>query len=322
MSKWLIRIFYGIAVLMIGYTVLVTATSKRLEKYYNEEIVNLEKIDEYVDGTMTLHQVNRYLENPLYSYISNDEDYKFKINVYSFEVKDSYDVMHYGMLLYMFDIKIKDLESKLYDSEKFEEDKSLVSLQMTLRSSANNIKATVTTNMFYQDDNDNYQMHNVVYFNPIYTNIVKEGINNFEVYENDVNRTLKDIVKIELSIIDNTSGETVVFNPFAKIVASDNGETNAEFVLDNSVLTVDAFSGDVKYYEQYTSNYESHAKVVDSSRLDKYNSVVVTDLLLYGGVIIVVTFLIFFLRPIIDNVNAKKALEKKDTNDKGNAVKK
>src|SRR5690554_96217 len=179
MMKIVVRIMYGILILLMGFVVFSDASFQRTQMFYFDSATeNLKegKIDEFVHDTMIITGSNRYLNEPIYRIISEDSKYSFNLTAYHFQQIRNKKIDS-GMIFY-----IANFQST--------EEVDGISLRFITNTSNN----FVDTNMTIFINNEN-----------VYGNVVDPIVFNFDekpgfIFNNINNETitLSEIVEIEL----------------------------------------------------------------------------------------------------------------------------
>jgi len=83
MMKIIVRIMYGILVLLTGFVVFSDASFQRTQNFYFDSATkNLENnLPEFVHDTMLITGSNRFLKEPIYRLRSEDNEFSFKTSV-------------------------------------------------------------------------------------------------------------------------------------------------------------------------------------------------------------------------------------------------
>lgn len=317
MMKWVLRIFYTIAVLLIGFIVISSAQVDRSRMFYEKEAIpNLLEgnFEEFIEDTMVVSNINSYITKPILKYKSTDENYKFNINVYHFQVLNGKNLEH-GLIFYLSDIEINGLENILNDYDSYLENKSLMGINIRINSGFSN---------HYYEQNLGITFNDIdlksTALEPIYIK-QDETESFFEVTGYDNNgKTFSKIQSIEFRIVDATDKENdyVVNNKvFAKLVNNDDLKViNSDLVNElnevEGILTSNEFIGDPSIYLSLEDHYQDESdiyptKIIDKSVLNNYNHIITKAIVLYSLSIVVTTFLLFFLKPVIKKIKENKA---------------
>jgi len=101
-----------------------------------------------------------------------------------------------------------------------------------------------------------------------------------------------------------------LYNRLAKYFTPEDFENVLyTFELNGSILENNDISGNPKLYQKLQTLYENdHKNIVKVNQdvLKEYNNVLIRNLTIYGVVATIVTFLLFFLKPIVELMNKKK----------------
>lgn len=292
--KILIRIMYGIFILFIGFMVLSDATFKRTQNfYYDSAITNLKEnnLTEFVDDTLLISGASRYLIEPIYRFQSNDSQYSFNLTAYHYQKVSSKAILS-GMMFYVTNFEAKEEVDGL----------SLVFIS--------NISNQFAEYIIEFNIDEEYAGGNVL--NPII--IVYNETNEFNLNDyNNATIKLAEIKEIQLKTFVYENDERIISdNHFAVIKHNDQFKlefgNESQFERKGSVLEINNFTGNPSEYKFLDDNYaiENSHKIPDLEKIAPYNKLISRSLLIYLGVSILSTYLLFFLKPTINKIKSFK----------------
>ncbi|MCR1808924.1 Rho termination factor N-terminal domain-containing protein [Haploplasma modicum] len=310
--KWIGRGLYVFVVFLIASYVMSYASFSRQLRYYekySQEFVEDYDYEKYMEVFMTANLVDKYLKDPIYLATSNDEKFPFEFSITQAKASQK-NTEHTLLLFYFRDLGI-DYKSILNDYEAFQ---------------ANNMTAVVKIDIYIDD----IETPASSYFNidltkqmPItiveQTVVEGETMFNFVIKDEKGKQEVKNgnkINEIKLTLVDGTKKisdeETFQETLIAKIKNDDANDMigNDTFTKVDNVLLSNNFSG-VKTKYELEDNYKNLdllGKMYPEklSEFNKYRNKTNTILFV---VIIVVTYLLYFLKPTINFVKDKN-LEK------------
>lgn len=317
MMKIFLRTIYVFLMVLIGISVYQKAVNDRLNNLYNNDIkTNLisGNDDEYLDGMMVLTDVEKYLKDPIISFVSTDEDFSFTLDIYHIE-KEIKGSTYYGIFPFINNFKSTQYKNVLLDTNQFVENNNLVGIELRINTTISNTFVINPLSPQYLSDStlDNVNAKGGI-FEPLFME-KENNSNDFKWFQGDVNYlSFNEITSFELSLLDGTVDLTKPKKTvFAKIDVSNEpkfGET-INFNKNETGLLVAEGLGSVKSsYAQFNVHYEDNnselIKHTNFNVLNEYNSLITRSMIIYVVLALIATFLIFFLKPLMRKIEFNK----------------
>lgn len=315
--KWIGRIFYIALVLIIGFFVLRFSQINAQVKYYNEKAAPYLLEDDregYIPRYMTANLIETYLKDPVYLAQSSDSnDFEFEFAIYHLKIfGEEQDVTY---LAFYFNEITFDYESLLNDFEKYEENTNLAAISIEVK-----MKDVEELSSEYYPLDASFRMPVILLQQVIDEN--KDPVFSFQVVlEGDSEYTVKEsteIEKISLVLSDLTSAEEAD-EPTRTIIAEFTSDVNNtmensdELITQDNIIISTDFNGDIDSYvldELYKD--ANNLGITFRDDLDVYLKGVTKSLLIYGLIVVGLTFIIFFLRPLLNHIDNKKTLRRRE----------
>ena len=315
--KWIGRIFYIALVLIIGFFVLRFSQINAQVKYYNEKAAPYLLEDDregYIPRYMTANLIETYLKDPVYLAQSSDSnDFEFEFAIYHLKIfGEEQDVTY---LAFYFNEITFDYESLLNDFEKYEENTNLAAISIEVK-----MKDVEELSSEYYPLDASFRMPVILLQQVIDEN--KNPVFSFQVVlEGDSEYTVKEsteIEKISLVLSDLTSAEEAD-EPTRTIIAEFTSDVNNtmedsdELITQDNIIISTDFNGDIDSYvldELYKD--ANNLGITFRDDLDVYLKGVTKSLLIYGLIVVGLTFIIFFLRPLLNHIDNKKTLRRRE----------
>jgi len=322
--KWLGRILYVVMIFFIGMFVLAFNNNKQLAKYYDEyaqiELENNNR-EAYIEHFMTSKLIKEYIKEPIYLAKSDDSKYPFEIAIYHAKVNISKDEMKDYLILYLNETGI-DFKNILEDYESFEKNgnNALMLAKLKIENVEEEFNIPININL-----KDRSALHLI----EVKKDDNKDNIFNVQYRDEDGKTKQAESTRIEsinLSILDGTLGtkeDEIIETIFARFVNDKDANMNNnidsfendEYIQikedkdgnktekKHQVLKAKAFNGEVDNYdlsELYKD--ESNLGKVHEKMLDPFIKKAKNSLYWYALIIVIVTYLIFFLKPTIEYI--------------------
>lgn len=315
--KWIGRIFYIALVLIIGFFVLRFSQINAQVKYYNDKAAPYLLEDDregYIPRYMTANLIETYLKDPVYLAQSSDSnDFEFEFAIYHLKIfGEEQDVTY---LAFYFNEITFDYESLLNDFEKYEENTNLAAISIEVK-----MKDVEELSSEYYPLDASFRMPVILLQQVIDEN--KDPVFSFQVVlEGDSEYTVKEsteIEKISLVLSDLTSAEEAD-EPTRTIIAEFTSDVNNtmedsdELITQDNIIISTDFNGDIDSYvldELYKD--ANNLGITFRDDLDVYLKGVTKSLLIYGLIVVGLTFIIFFLRPLLNHIDNKKTLRRRE----------
>lgn len=335
MLKWILRIGYIFLVILGLAFVNREADSEKRLKYLNEQGMPYyyeDRVDEYFEHFMIATSRTKYLKVPVYQAVSNEEGAKFKISFYHTRAETKQGKADI-LTIVLSDINIKVNPN---DNDNYLKNSNNIRLRLNLNFNQGHI---------YQDYNlkgESLALTSTSTLGAAIPIEISIGEKDNEKLFGISEGTASILESVTLELIDNTSDSSLnKTTPIAKLI-NDNSDTEMFGVIDYLVKSEISFpvysDGDVKEeliveslistkFNGLPDKYDigkiyddvNQADVIVITNQDKlktYNKVVNKYYVFYALIVIVVTYLLFFLKPTISYFKRKKSLSntEEDTN--------
>lgn len=311
MMKIVVRIMYGILILLMGFVVFSDASFQRTQTFYfdsaSNNLTDEANIDKFVHDTMLITGSNRFLNEPVYRLRSQDSKYSFNLYIYHFQQIRNKNI-NSGMIFYI---------------TNFETDEEVDGISFKFISNASNIfvDSNITTII-----NDINVKGNVV--DPIIFDFQENGGFVFNSANNE-KITLPEIKEIQLSTLMIEDGDVVVSDEVFAVIKNNEhhkieNSNEFQFVRNGNILELNNFNGNILEYkdldEKYNTDYEVNDvyKTTMIKELEPYNYIVNRAMGIYIGSSLIATYFLFFLKPTINKIKelkSRKSLEENEEKD-------
>lgn len=310
MMKIVVRIMYGILVLLMGFVVFSDSSFQRTQKFYFDSATdNLKegKLTEFVHDTMLITGSNRFLNEPIYRVISEDSKYSFNLTIYHFQ-----------------QIRNKKIDSGIiFYISNFKSTEEVDGISLRFISNTSNIFAD--TNMTTIINNENVG-GNVV--DPIIFNFSEKAGFVFNNVNNE-SIVLSQIVEIELRTLTIENDEMEVDNEVFAVIKHNehhdiNNSNEFQFIRNGDILELNNFSGNILDYKELDDKYLNQEEnnniytITDLTKLEPYNYVITRTMGIYIAIALVGTYILFFLKPTINKIKElrdRKQVEENEEKD-------
>src|SRR5690554_4138905 len=314
--KWIGRILYAIMVVIIGAFVLRFAQINALWEYYDENVApHLIENDResYMEGFMTANFIEDYLKEPIYLANSNDETYNFEFAIYHLMANNQDE--SYSYLAFYFNETTFEYEELLasYESYEANNDSAEISIEFKMAGIEDEIKSYFPLNI-------NLRMPVVILEQ---VRVENNELFKFQVADennNLIEKTSTEIEKIIITLEDSTAISEEQPNVIKTLIAEFNSDSSNDLsltdnlVLNDNVLTSNNFNGIALNYaldDLYIN--EDLLGETDFDTLEDYQSGVGRTVIIYIVIVLVITFLLFFLKPLIKYLDERKAIKARET---------
>lgn len=317
--KWLGRVLYIVMIFFVGLFVLALNNNKQLAKYYDEyaqKELDENNREKYMEHFMTSKLVKEYLKDPIYVANSDDDKFPFELAIYHAKVNVSKDDTKDYLILYLNENGI-DFENILEDYESFEKNGNNALMLAKLKIDGVKEEFNIPININKED-------RTALHLIEVTQDDNKNDIFSVQ-YKDEDGKTLQEqsskIEYINLSILDGTLGtkeEEIIETVFARFENDKNANMDSvdsfeikdytlpkkndedeEVVIE--VLTAKSFNGEVEKYalsDKYED--ENNLGVFHEELLEPFLTKAKNSLYWYVLIVILVTYLIFFLKPTIE----------------------
>lgn len=308
MKKSLIYAAYALVVIIFGIVFYNSARNGRITKYVEEELMNNlyeGNHDETIKNVMVVLDANEYIVKPIKSFESKNEEYSFNIDLhhYSYTNKNKDE---YGLIFQLYNFKVNNIKDKVSDYDKYLLNKDLLGINIAFKDSDN--KIIYSQNIGLSKNNKNTGGSS---FGPLMIQNIDSK--SYFVYLNNNKQTLLN--SIEFSLVDGTFGNEykLAKKPFAKINTTNNETSlydNEEFILSEDILIANGLPSNPSSYDSLIDNYKNNSvESVDKTVLNKYNNRIVISMVMYGFIVLIITFILFFMKPLNKRRNDMKRSE-------------
>lgn len=281
MLKWLGRFLFIIIATSLSLQVYNYARYSTLQKYYFEYMMeNIDNDDKYLKGLNTLADLEYHKKDPIYEYISNNEDYKFKLALRTVAAdiyNDKNELIKVdGIMIFLNNVQIKDTETPI--------------LKITV---------TLDQNSIYSSDDKIYTNELAITYNP-HLNFPQSNLPvSFLLNAKNsllINDTTSNITSIKVEYAKTYhKDQKIQFEDIPLFIASRDEISEAALLKDSSLsiehedfLLLEGFENNMPNEEQLQQYNLINAK--DS--LKQYNKIV---WLTMGGYVLIVVLLAYFL---------------------------
>jgi len=310
MMKIIVRIMYGILVLLTGFVVFSDASFQRTQNFYFDSATkNLENnLPEFVHDTMLITGSNRFLKEPIYRLRSEDNEFSFNLTIYHFQQIKNENISS-GIMFYVSNLETNEEIDGISFRFKSEVSNLFVDTNITTKINEENVKGNVIDPILFSFDED--------------TGFIFNDSNNKKI-------TLPEIKEIELRTLTIEDGDINIDKDVFAIIKHSNhhdieSSNEFQFVRKGNILEINSFTGNILDYQSLDEKYELSSgenNVYTTTNLEKiqpYNYLVTRTMSIYIGVVLVSTYLLFFLKPTIDRFKEIKAQKKQKDNKENDA---
>lgn len=300
--KWIGRVLYVILVVIVSFFVFMISLAKKYDAFLNNNMKELKENynREKAVATLMTDEINltNYLKDPIYLATSNEENNQYDFGIYQFNFQYKEENM-FITTMYFKAINIKVLEDLMADP-KYKDNYNLLQIKIAL---------------FYDNSEDSvdkyisadFMQQKLFHFATIGENSagnISYLYNQFNEENKPTLMTNQLISKIELSIVNKLGTEEEI-TPLVTI--NHNEANNNEGI--NEVINKEApnFNGSLDY-QMLEENYNNESLVGEllKDELNSYNKVAVRTNVIYYIILIIITYLIYFLKPTINYIKGKK----------------
>ena len=303
--KWIGRGLYLFVVLIVSFFVYMFSVAQKYYKFFESNMTELtENYDRerYIQTVMTDEiLLTSYLKDPIYFAKSEEEGRKFEFGIYQFKYENP-EATNYVSTIFFRDLGIKEIDELIEEEPAYVNNPNLVKFRVSI---------------FYNDEEeaavgyiDSYRLNQKMFY---FATIDKfEGNLNY-LYNQSVDgkQTMfdKDLVtKIQIDLVNGLKEEAVE-TPILE-VKHDNASDNTG---ENQVVDGKAgnFNGKVSYHD-LKENYENKELLgkVLYEELSSFRGVTIKTNVIYYSILVVITYLIYFLRPTINYFNNRQYRKK------------
>ncbi len=299
MIKWLGRTVYIIIILLLTVQIWFFAFQSKLQQFYEEHMASyVDDNDAYLVGMNTLADIDYHQETPIYSFSSNNPDYRFDVNIHAIGAlitnSDNDQERVDGFLLYVNKINIKTNENPIIRLTVTLDQSSVI-----VRDSDGNNTLVNKIQMEYNPNLD-FPSSNI----PVLFLVKTEG--SLVVPETGILANVKT-VKIEMGTID--VNEQIIYDPKALFIASNEIVPEGAYVKDDQmIISSEDYSLRSLFVDELPSESEIETYHLITTRFDlnEYNGIIWRTMIGYGFMVIIITYLLFFHKNVMIKIRAKK----------------
>jgi len=313
---------YFVVLLVLGFFFLTLGNEATKLEYYNtsaSKALESKDYEKYIESYMNYSSFFEYKKHPLYYGSSNDEGFEFDFLILQSYLKTNEInavLNHFYFIDYFesYDHLFLDQES----IDLFNKNSKLAMFQIELLMEGEDEPTLTPIEIFAENGISNYENKSKIKPLALTYNYVDNNKNFFRYITFDDNGEVvwnesKVIEKIEISFVDytkvnNTNDDprvlkllTLNHNDYANLNGIDYFDTN------NNIKESTNFNGHINNYLE-TSDFTNPEIEKESFKelIKPFNNVRNKWLFIYSGVTIVVTYLLFFLRPTINHFKDKR----------------
>lgn len=294
MLKWILRFFYIMIISVATLYVYGSANYGRLEEYYAKYMAD--EIDNdavYLKGINTLMNLEYYQETPIYTFVSDSDTHHIKVSVYAIGILNE-DVYYDGMMIFVNQLEIYE------DSELIEN--PIIKITAHLSDKTYKFDDELTDAPFVVFDSTKE-------FPYSYAPTL------FLVYAQDYllipeTENYSTIDRISVAYSNGERGEDgqYVYDPTLLFVAASEEVSEAAYnKATNLVLDEASFSLTKTFGEDLSSEEIATLNLVtERGSLDEFNGVIVKTMLVYGLIVILLTYVLFFHKFVVEKIRNKR----------------
>lgn len=335
MIKWILRIVYAFLLIVVAVFVFREADAdRRLTYLVGNANSHYEEgnLDEYIDEFMVATSRSYYISKPLYQATSTEDGAEFTLSIYHTRA-----VTKQGQVdVLTFVLSNIDITPEPVNPENYENDNNLIRVRLNLN--------------FDQKNGHIYQDYNLSGHSMAITSTVSLGAHiplEISIGENE-GQSLFGLSEGTSPVLDSITIELIDFSSLENkgevthLASIENDDTNLEHynVLDNlfigeasfpdynsdsnpditkEALVSSKFNGNASRFN-IGDIYDEDSDLVtvietDLTLLDEYNNILINYFVISGIITLVVTYLLFFLKPTINYVRNRRYLKNVSDND-------
>jgi len=296
MLKWVLRFFYLMIISVATVYVYGSANYSRLEAYYNDFMKDeLNNPDAYLMGINTIMGLEYHTSEPVYTFQSNEGDYQFKLGIYPIAVTLNDELID-GLMVYVYDVSITENGEAI----PFPKIRITVKLDEATYKSGETFLDTATI-IFDSEKTFPYSYVPNVFL--LYSeNYLK--VDGEERYAN--------ITDVRIAYSDGEENEAggLVFKETLLFIGGSTLSTDAAHLKSDDLIINPL---DYRLSLQFENGLddtaiETFGLVTDSGNLSDYNNLIWRTMLIYGGIVVLLTYVLFFHKYVMIKVRDKKQL--------------
>lgn len=300
MLKWVLRFFYLMIISVATVYVYGSANYSRLEAFYSDHMADeLNNPEAYLVGINTIMGLDYHTEDPVYAFESNEGDYQFKLGIYPIAVTLNDELID-GLMVYVYDVVITKNETLI----EFPKIRVTVKLDEATYKIGEEFSDTATI-VFDPEKSFPYSYVPNVFL--LYSeNYLK--IDGEDRYAN--------ITDLRISYSDGTLTDenNLVFEETLLFIGGSTLSSDAAHHKSDQLM-IDPL--DYQLSLQFDNGLdetaiETFGLVTASGNLSDYNGLIWRTMLIYGGIVVALTYVLFFHKYVMIKVRAKKELQNGD----------
>lgn len=300
MLKWVLRFFYLMIISVATVYVYGSANYSRLEAYYSDHMADeLNNPESYLVGINTIMGLDYHTDAPVYSYASTEGNYQFKLGIYPIAVTLNDELID-GLMVYVYDVAITQDETLV----EFPKIRVTIKLDEATYKIGEELVDTAT-----------------IIFDPEKTFPYSYVPNVFLLYsENylkvDGEDRYANLTDVRIDYSDGTLNDdgNLVFEETLLFIGGSTLSSDAAHLKDDQLI-ID--QNDYRLSLQFengldASAIETFGLITTSGNLSDYNGLIWRTMLIYGGIVVALTYVLFFHKYVMIKVRAKKDLQNMD----------
>lgn len=294
MLKWILRFFYIMIISVATLYVYGSANYGRLEEYYAKYMAD--EIDNdavYLKGINTLMNLEYHQENALYTYDSSTDTEHIKVSVYAIGIKN--DGKYYdGMMIFVNELEIYE------DGQLVENPIIKITAHLSDKTYKSNDELTDTPYVVY----DSTKAFPYSYAPTLFLVYAKDYllIPDTETYAT-VNR-----ISVSYSNGELSEDGQYIFNPTLLFAGANEEVSDAAFNKAQDLLLTESSFRLTETYGEELSLEEIETLNLNTERgsLKEFNGVIVKTMLIYGLIVLALTYVLFFHKMVVAKIRNKR----------------
>lgn len=340
--KWIGRILYTIFALVIGLFVLRFANLNKHYKFYEENgqiAINENNDEKYIQKFLTATLVEKYKKEPVYHLYSNNSTDPFDFYIYQALVEERSILLFHLPVVTTTKTNEKNEKINLYDQHLYDliEDKDVYSKNKDyVRITLNIYMATFDeNNILVEDENPigehltfdvesptrrmpSFGLLEHVLLTENDAKVSKFAYRGVDDDENLIDKKADAISRIEIILEDFTadskSEDPVSEKTVLATITNDLNGNNGNDVLDleHNSSGFNGLAEKHNFHAMFETENSPDVFVNDLSELDSYQGVVTKAVAIYVLILIVLTYIFFFLKPTMAYIQNRKYIQQKE----------
>lgn len=298
MLKWILRFFYIMIISVATLYVYGSANYGRLEEYYAKYMADeIDNDNVYLKGINTLMNLEYYQETPLYTFVSDSETQHIKVSVYAVGIKND-DVYYDGIMIFVNELEIYE------DSELVE--KPIIKITAHLSDKTYKFDDELTDAPFVVFDSTKEFPYS---YAPTLFLVYAED---YLLIPETENYATIDRISVAYSNGDRSEDGQYVYNTTLLFAGASEEVAEAAFnKASDLVLNEASFRLTETYGEELSSDEIATLNLVtERGSLNEFNGVIVKTMLVYGLIVIALTYVLFFHKFVVEKIRQKREASK------------